>query len=72
MNYLLKPEVMAGITNAVRFPNGNAGCHRSWTKTSPATRHLPADEVKASCTRSAPAAAQREMTRSWTKIKSGK
>jgi putrescine transport system substrate-binding protein len=26
MNFLLKPEVMAEITNAVRFPNGN-GCH---------------------------------------------
>ena len=23
MNYLLKPEVMAAITNSVRFPNGN-------------------------------------------------
>jgi spermidine/putrescine-binding protein len=52
MNYLLKPEVMAGITNAVRFPNGNKAATRWWTKTSPATRHLPADEVKASCTRS--------------------
>ena len=23
MNYLMRPEVMAGITNAVKYPNGN-------------------------------------------------
>jgi putrescine transport system substrate-binding protein len=43
----------------------------SWTKTSPATRHLPAAEVKAKLYAIA-GAAQRDMTRSWTKIKSGK
>lgn len=25
MNYLMRPEVMAGITNAVKYPNGNRG-----------------------------------------------
>ena len=38
MNFLMQPEIMAEITNAVRFPNGNQAATRWSTKTSPATR----------------------------------
>ena len=75
MNYLLKPEVMASITNSVRFPNGNAKATALVDKdiTSDPGIYPPADvQAKLYAIADLPAATQREMTRSWTKIKSGK
>ncbi len=75
MNYLLKPEVMAGITNSVRFPNGNEKATALVDKdiTSDPGIYPPADvQAKLYAIADLPAATQREMTRSWTKIKSGK
>jgi putrescine transport system substrate-binding protein len=75
MDFLLQPEVMAGITNAVRFPNGNKAATPLVDKeitSDPAI--YPSDEVKAKlyAIKAPEKTAQREITRSWTKIKSGK
>ena len=75
MNYLLEPKVMAGITNSVRFPNGNEKATALVDKdiTSDPGIYPPADvQAKLYAIADLPAATQREMTRSWTKIKSGK
>ena len=75
MNYLLKPEVMASITNSVRFPNGNEKATALVDKdiTNDPGIYPPADvQAKLYAIADLPAATQREMTRSWTKIKSGK
>ncbi|MGZ0713313.1 polyamine ABC transporter substrate-binding protein [Pseudomonas palleroniana] len=75
MNYLLKPEVMAAITDSVRFPNGNEKATALVDKeiTSDPGIYPPADvQAKLYAIADLPAATQREMTRSWTKIKSGK
>ncbi|MGE8097747.1 polyamine ABC transporter substrate-binding protein [Pseudomonas fluorescens] len=75
MNYLLQPKVMAEITNAVRFPNGNAEATQYVNKEITSDPGIyPTAEVQAKLYAIAdlPAATQRELTRSWTKIKSGK
>lgn len=75
MNYLLEPKVMAGITNSVRFPNGNDKATALVDKdiTSDPGIYPSADvQAKLYAIADLPAATQREMTRSWTKIKSGK
>ena len=75
MNYLLKPQVMAEITNSVHFPNGNEKATALVDKeiTSDPGIYPPADvQAKLYAIADLPAATQREMTRSWTKIKSGK
>lgn len=75
MNYLLEPKVMAGITNSVRFPNGNEKATALVDKDITSDPGIyPSAEVQAKLYAIADlsAATQREMTRSWTKIKSGK
>jgi putrescine transport system substrate-binding protein len=75
MNYLMQPEVMAEITNAVRFPNGNKAATPLVDKditSDPAI--YPSDEVKKQlyAISDLDAGTLRLITRSWTKIKSGK
>ena len=75
LNYLLEPKVMAAITNSVRFPNGNEKATALVDKdiTSDPGIYPSADvQAKLYAIADLPAATQREMTRSWTKIKSGK
>jgi putrescine transport system substrate-binding protein len=75
MNYLMKPEVMAAITNSVRFPNGNKAATPLVNKDISGDPSIyPSDDVKAKlyAISDLPAATQRLLTRSWTKIKSGK
>ncbi|KPB81833.1 Putrescine-binding periplasmic protein [Pseudomonas syringae pv. coriandricola] len=75
MTFLMKPEIMAEITNAVRFPNGNAAATALVDKeiTGDPGVYPPADvQAKLYAIADLPAATQRIMTRSWTKIKSGK
>ena len=75
MDFLMQPEIMAGITNAVRFPNGNKAATQFVDKdiTSDPSIYPPAEVKKQLYAIAAPEAkAQREITRSWTKIKSGK
>lgn len=73
MNYLLKPQVMAEITNSVHFPNGNEKATALVDKeiTSDPGIYPPADvQAKLYAIADLPAATQREMTRSWTDRKS--
>jgi putrescine transport system substrate-binding protein len=75
MNFLLQPEVMAEITNSVRFPNGNQAATPLVNKDISGDPSIyPSDEVKAKlyAISDLPPATLRLLTRSWTKIKSGK
>ncbi|KJK08838.1 MULTISPECIES: polyamine ABC transporter substrate-binding protein [Pseudomonas] len=75
MDFLMQPEIMAEITNAVRFPNGNQAATPLVDKeiSSDPSIYPPADvKAKLYAISDLPAAAQRVLTRSWTKIKSGK
>ena len=75
LNYLMKPEVIAQISDAVSYPSGNKA---SVPLVSEAIRNdpgiYPSEEVmkKLYTFPDLPAKTQRAMTRSWTKIKSGK
>lgn len=75
INYLLQPQVMADLTNYLQFPNGNA---QATPLVDEAIRNdpgiYPPAEVmsKLFTFPDLPAKSQRLMTRSWTKIKSGK
>ena len=75
INFLMKPEIMADITNAVQFPNANAAATplvNEEIRNDPGI--YPSAEVMKKLYTSVdlPANVLREMTRSWTKIKSGK
>ncbi|ENY72348.1 putrescine ABC transporter periplasmic binding protein [Aeromonas diversa CDC 2478-85] len=75
LNFLMKPEIIAEITNAVQFPNGNKAATPlvdEAIRTDPGI-YPTADTLKKIYTfPDLPAKVQRAMTRSWTKIKSGK
>lgn len=75
INYLLKPEVIASITNYVQFPNGNAAATPlvdDSIRLDPGV--YPTKEVlqKLYTFPDLDAKTQRAMTRSWTRIKSGR
>ncbi|BAP42747.1 polyamine ABC transporter substrate-binding protein [Pseudomonas sp. 21LCFQ02] len=75
LNFLLQPEVMAEITNEVRFPNGNKAATALVDKEisgDPSIYPTPEVTAKLYAIADLPAATQRILTRSWTKIKSGK
>ncbi|WP_249679152.1 polyamine ABC transporter substrate-binding protein [Pseudomonas abieticivorans] len=75
MNFLLQPKVMADITDAVGFPNGNEASTPLVNKdiTSDPGVYPPKDVLaKLYAIADLPAATQRILTRSWTTIKSGK
>ena len=75
INYLMKPEVMASITDYVQFPNANAASTplvAEAIRTDPGI--YPSQEVlqKLYTFPDLDPKTQRAMTRSWTKIKSGR
>ncbi|WP_028238600.1 polyamine ABC transporter substrate-binding protein [Stutzerimonas azotifigens] len=75
LNYLLEPQVMAEITNYVQFPNGNAAATPlidEAIRTDPGI--YPSQDVlqKLYTFPDLDPKTQRAMTRSWTKIKSGR
>ncbi|MCY1286165.1 Putrescine-binding periplasmic protein SpuD [compost metagenome] len=75
MTFLMKPEVMAEITNEVQFPNGNAAATPlvdEAIRNDPGVYPTPETMKKLYAFPDLPAKVQRTMTRSWTKIKSGK
>jgi putrescine transport system substrate-binding protein len=75
MNFLLKPEIMAEITNEVQFPSGNAA---ATPMVDEAIRNDPGiypnaeTMTKLYAIADLPPKVQRDMTRMWTKIKAGK
>ncbi|CDM38879.1 polyamine ABC transporter substrate-binding protein [Ectopseudomonas oleovorans] len=75
LNYLMKPEVMASITNYVQFPNANAAATPlvdEALRTDPGVYPSPEVLKKIYTFPDLAPAVQRNMTRSWTKIKSGR
>ncbi|WP_434772814.1 polyamine ABC transporter substrate-binding protein [Pseudomonas entomophila] len=75
MNFLMQPEIMAEITNAVRFPNGNKVATPLVDKDISGDPSIyPSDDVKKKlyAISDQEPGTLRLMTRSWTKIKSGK
>lgn len=75
VNYLLKPEVIAEITDSVHFPNANQASTPLVDKSisSDAGVYPPAEVLAKLYTfPDLDAKTQRTMTRSWTKIKSGR
>jgi putrescine transport system substrate-binding protein len=75
LNYLLKPDVMAAISSFVQFPNGNAAATPlvdEAIRNDPGIYPTPETMKKLYAFSDLPANVQRVMTRSWTKIKSGK
>ncbi|UBH58325.1 polyamine ABC transporter substrate-binding protein [Aeromonas enteropelogenes] len=75
INYLMKPEVIANITNQIQAPNGNKAATPlvdEAIRTDPGVYPDAATLQKIYTFPDLPAKVQRTMTRSWTKIKSGK
>ncbi|WP_213878391.1 polyamine ABC transporter substrate-binding protein [Pseudomonas sp. dw_358] len=75
MNFIMDPHNMAAISNAVKYPNGNAAATEFVDKdiTSDPGIYPPADvQAKLYAIADLPAATQRILTRTWTTIKSGK
>jgi len=75
LNYLMKPEVIANITNQIHAPNGNSASTQFVDKAISSDPGVyPSGETLAKIYTfpALPAKVQRLMTRSWTKIKSGK
>ncbi|WP_341304256.1 extracellular solute-binding protein [Pseudomonas sp. TMP25] len=75
LNYLMKPEVMASITNFVQFPNGNAAATPlvdDVLRNDPGVYPDAETMTKIYTFPDLPSNVQRTMTRSWTTIKSGR
>jgi putrescine transport system substrate-binding protein len=74
LDYLMRPEVMAGITNAVKYPNGNQA---AFPRVTEALRNDPAvypDAATRARLHSLTAPTQEEsrlMTRLWTRFRTG-
>lgn len=75
INYLLRPEIAAKNSNFVNYANSNAA---SWSLVSEAVRNdrgiYPTDEVKAKLVPDLAESPQftRQLTRTWTRFKTGK
>jgi putrescine transport system substrate-binding protein len=75
INYLLKPDVIAEISNFVSFPNANAAATalvNAEIRNDPGIYPTPEVMKTLYAFPDLPAKVQRLMTRSWTTIKSGK
>jgi putrescine transport system substrate-binding protein len=75
MNFLMQPEIMAEISNAVSYPNGNQAATPLVDEAIREDKGIyPPEDVQAKlyAISDLPAATQRIMTRAWTEIKSGK
>lgn len=74
INYILRPDVIAAVTNAVTYPNPNKAATALVSKdlSGDPKVYLPESDMKKLFTISPkPAAIERVMTRTWTKIKTG-
>jgi len=74
IDFLMQPEIMAEITDEVQFPNANAAATplvAEEIRTDPGIYPSAETMKKLYTTVDLPAKVQRDMTRSWTRIKSG-
>jgi putrescine transport system substrate-binding protein len=75
INFVLEPKVMAGITNTVTYPNAVPASLQyvdDAIKNDPNTYPPPAVMKRMFNVHAVSAAAERERTRAWTRIKTGK
>jgi putrescine transport system substrate-binding protein len=75
MNYLMRPEVMAGITNFVKYPNGNLASLRFVAPGIAADPNVYPDagaRAKLEALRPAPPEYSRLLTRLWTTFRTGR
>ena len=75
LDYLMRPEVIAEIGNFTQFPTGNAAAvplADEALRNDPGVYPTPEVLKKIYTFPDLPAGVQRNMTRSWTKIKSGR
>ena len=75
LNYIMRPEVMAGITNAVKFPNGNRASLaliEDEIKNDPALYPDTVTRAKLHMLVPAPPETARLMTRLWTRFRTGR
>lgn len=75
LNYLMKPEVMAGISNAVFYANGNAAATplvKPEVRNNPGIYPSPEVRAKLFGLKVQDPKIDRLITRSWTKVQSGK
>ena len=74
MNYLMRPEVMAGITNATKYPNGNLASLafvQEALKSDPAIYPGPAVRAKLHVLPEMTPEQTRVVTRLWTRFRTG-
>jgi putrescine transport system substrate-binding protein len=74
LNYLMRPEVMAGITNAVKYPNGNAASLqfvREAIRKDPAIYPDDRERAKLKALATQPPDWSRLLTRYWTRFRTG-
>jgi putrescine transport system substrate-binding protein len=74
LNYLLRPDVIAGITNYVKYPNGNAASLplvRAAIREDESIYPSPATHARLITAKAAPADYSRLITREWTRFRTG-
>ena len=72
MNYLMRPDVMSGITNYIRFPNGYSGSLPQVSaalKSDPAVYPDPAARARSVSPKAVPLEYSRLITREWTRFR---
>jgi len=74
INFLLQPDVMAGITNVTRYPNAvpaSRAMIRPSLLNNPAVYPAPAEQARMFHIGPVPLAAERARTRMWERVKAG-
>jgi putrescine transport system substrate-binding protein len=74
LNYLLRPEVIAGITNYIKYPNGNAASLplvRAAIREDESVYPSAATRTRLLTTKAVPAEYSRLITREWTRFRTG-
>jgi putrescine transport system substrate-binding protein len=74
LNYLMRPDVMAGITNAVKYPNGNRAALdlvKETLRSNPAIYPDLARRLRLHSLVAAPPEYSRLLTREWTRFRTG-
>ncbi|HUE12515.1 MAG TPA: hypothetical protein VMQ54_16305, partial [Steroidobacteraceae bacterium] len=73
-NFLLRPDVIAGVTNYIKYPNGNAASLplvRADIREDESIYPNPATRARLITAKAAPAEYSRLITREWTRFRTG-
>jgi putrescine transport system substrate-binding protein len=74
LNFLLRPDVIAGVTNYIKYPNGNAASLplvRADIREDESIYPNPATRARLITAKAAPAEYSRLITREWTRFRTG-